>query len=235
MLMETAVLQGKNYEVYLKWAKWLMIMGFVCIMMQIFLWKFLDWDWILSGYSWGRRETVRPYAYSIVTVAYLLQLLGSYILRKYPNTIYRTFANRLMIAWGVNLLFNTFWWIAFYFDRAWYTTTWSFILSFVPIAILVWAYSTLMDDNRIQHVATWSICLFLEWGIGNIHDIQSWSWIIWLIIDILNIFLWKSLFTTQTDMEINLNLKRPAWINRAFVGFIIVCVIYFSFLEVMGL
>lgn len=243
--METAVLQGKNYEVYLKWAKWLMIMGCVCVILNLILWKFLEWSWIMSEYDAGARYIIfRPYSNLIVIMSQLLPIIATLILRRYPNTMYRTFATRLIVAWVIAIIY--------YWGRNYvlkmdsfpmYPVFFSYILNFIPSVLFVWAYSILLEDSRLKHASVWIICLFLISALDTVFsfaylayynyycgpyptiEVAVLDWIT-VIVNILYILLWKSLFSSPTDIEINRNRKKITCINRVLVGYVIVSLIY---------
>lgn len=243
MLMETAVLQRKNYEVYLKWAKWLMIMGYVYSILDFLFWKFVNWGWILSDYyNWEIVELVRPYSYLVFAMLYLSFILSCFVLRKYPNVVYRTFATRLIIALILALIYNTIN-IIYYiiYSEALVIALFSKILiEFIISAFFIWAYSTLMDDDKKQFVAIISICVFLVMTLFVVYlfvfersydeRVRGSAGLIWgwtkFFISIVYIILWKSLLATPTNISFNLELKSPACINRVLVGYIIVSFVF---------
>lgn len=245
MLMETAVLQGKNYEVYLKWAKWLMIMGYVCVILNLLLWKFVNWGWIFSEYDlWERADFVRSYSYLLIFMSNLFFILSCFVLRKFPNIVYRTFATRLIITWLLALLYNAI--IIIYIEIYGEMLIKGFfvkiLIEFTISAVFIWAYSTLINDDKKQFVATisisvfWVVILFIiqlfffELGderiIGLAKLFSEWTG---FIINIVYIILWKTLLATPTDISINLEFKKPALINRVLIGYMIVGVVLVIF------
>lgn len=245
MLMETAVLQGKNYEVYLKWAKWLMIMGCVCVILNLLLWKFLEWSWLMSEYDAGARYIIfRPYSIMIVTMSHILSLTAAFVLRKYPNIVYRTFATRLIIAWCIAILF--FWGRDYVMNLSIGISDLFRYIVFIPSIFFVWAYSTLLEDGRMKYASTWVVCLFfvsvtdLISTFANL-DYQSFSYhssshlqvaaiVLFgaiIVANIVYILLWKSLLSIPTDIEIDLSGKKVSRVNRVVIGYVIVSLIYF--------